>query len=37
MEEEDKKGKPRGEDWEILTILGLKAFLGIYIYMEMKK
>jgi hypothetical protein len=35
---EDDNGKPRGgEDWELLSIHGLKAFLGIYVYMGMKK
>ena len=38
MEEEDKKGKPRGgEDWKMLTAPGMKAFLGISVYMGMKK
>ena len=37
-EEVDENGKPRGGGaWELLTILGLKAFLAISIYMGMRK
>ena len=38
VEEVDDNGKPRGGGvWELLTVLGLKAFLAISVYIGMSK
>jgi hypothetical protein len=38
VKELDGNGKPReGENWKILTVPGLKPFLGISIYIGLKR